>query len=57
MPICGLLALTALVVALAASGGATRSAEAAFPGANGKIAFVKAFQVWVANGDGSDPRR
>jgi dipeptidyl aminopeptidase/acylaminoacyl peptidase len=34
---------------------AAPSAHAAFPGANGKIAFVRDQQIWVINADGSDP--
>lgn len=36
----GLLAAAAVLVTLAATGGSTRPAEAAFPGANGMIAFT-----------------
>jgi dipeptidyl aminopeptidase/acylaminoacyl peptidase len=31
------------------------AARAAFPGQNGKLAFVRALDVWVANPDGSNP--
>ncbi len=30
-------------------------ARAAFPGQNGKLAFVRSFDIWVANPDGSNP--
>jgi dipeptidyl aminopeptidase/acylaminoacyl peptidase len=33
---------------------AASSAQAAFPGANGKITFVRDHQIWVMNPDGSD---
>jgi Tol biopolymer transport system component len=34
---------------------AAPSAHGAFPGANGKIAFVRDDQIWVMNANGSDP--
>ena len=30
-------------------------AQAAFPGQNGKLAFVRSLDIWVANADGSNP--
>ena len=46
--------LTAIV--LAPFGVDRRSeARAAFPGQNGKLAFVRSFDIWVANADGSNP--
>jgi Tol biopolymer transport system component len=50
-----LIALVLLVTGAVTAGGAAGTAEAAFPGANGKLAFVKAGNVWVADADGSEP--
>jgi hypothetical protein len=53
---------TATIVALAALlllplGLHGRAAQAAFPGQNGKLAFVQALDIWTANPDGSNPVR
>ena len=50
------LALAALLLSspLGLHGGAAR---AAFPGQNGKLAFVQALDIWIANPDGSNPVR
>ena len=49
-----------LFVVIAATLLAAPSAQAAFPGANGKIAFTRgagtAEEIWTANPDGTDPR-
>ena len=39
-----------LLVALAA---VPSPAEAAYPGSNGKVAFVRANQIWTVNADGT----
>jgi dipeptidyl aminopeptidase/acylaminoacyl peptidase len=43
----------ALISALAVAA----PADAAFPGENGRIAFVSSGQIWTVNGDGSDPQQ
>ena len=40
----------ALLVALAS---VPSPAEAAYPGSNGKVAFVRANQIWTVNADGT----
>ena len=51
-----LTAIGLIAVALAPFGVDRGSqARAAFPGQNGKLAFVRSFDIWVANADGSNP--
>jgi pimeloyl-ACP methyl ester carboxylesterase len=50
----GLSALVALAVAVAVMSLIVAPAEAAFPGANGKLAFARAGHIWTVNPDGSD---
>jgi Tol biopolymer transport system component len=47
--------LAALVALLAVTGAVSGPAPAAFPGANGKLAFVRAGDIWVVDADGSNP--
>jgi hypothetical protein len=41
--------VAALIASLLALAAATKPAEAAFPGTNGKIAFDRSFRIWVKN--------
>src|SRR5688572_33143519 len=43
----------AIMIALGALA-AVAPAHAAYPGENGRIAFVSSGQIWTVNGDGSD---
>ena len=43
--------------ALTALASASSAAQAAFPGAAGKLAFVRAGDIWVVDPDGSNPTR
>jgi WD40-like Beta Propeller Repeat len=47
--------LAVLVALLAVAGAVSGPAPAAFPGANGKLAFVRAGDIWVVDADGSNP--
>ena len=48
---------TVLVALVALAGPAGDNASAAFKGTNGKLAFVRAGDIWVVNADGSSPTR
>ena len=52
-----LLTAVGLIAVAVAPFGVDRGsqARAAFPGQNGKLAFVRSFDIWVANADGSNP--
>lgn len=52
-----LAALVPALVALLAFGPSGDKASAAFTGTNGKIAFVRAGDIWVVTADGSNPTR